>query len=191
MNLSVARSGRRWILGLIWLAFLARGLFYVSIMPMWEGFDEYAHFGFADYMSSKWKLPQPDERVSAEISRSLELVPLPWSLRDWQTPSTPSMTHDTFWQLSAEERDQRVTALKAIPRDFQTRKEKQYIEEIRRKFYSALPKMPVPLSANNFITYGASSTPTLVLIDRRGIVRYYHPGGTSEAELTAKIRAVL
>ena len=70
-------------------------------------------------------------------------------------------------------------------------REKQYIEEIRRRFYSALPKMPVPLSANNFITYGASSTPTLVLIDRRGIVRYYHPGGASEAELTAKIRAVL
>jgi len=49
----------------------------------------------------------------------------------------------------------------------------------------------VPLSANNFITYGASSTPTLVLIDRGGIVRYYHPGSASEAELNAKIRAVL
>ncbi len=70
-------------------------------------------------------------------------------------------------------------------------KEKQYIEEIRRKYYAALSKMPVPLSANNFITYGASSTPTLVLIDRGGIVRYYHPGAVSEAELTAKIRAVL
>jgi len=70
-------------------------------------------------------------------------------------------------------------------------KERQYIEQIRRKFYSALPKMPVPLSANNFITYGASSTPTLVLIDRGGIVRYYHPGSVSEAELTEKIRAVL
>jgi thiol-disulfide isomerase/thioredoxin len=70
-------------------------------------------------------------------------------------------------------------------------KEKQYIEEVRRKYYAALPKMPVPLSANNFITYGASSTPTLVLIDRAGIVRYYHPGAASEAELAAKIRAVL
>ena len=55
-------------------------------------------------------------------------------------------------------------------------KRSTYIEEVRRKFYSALPNMPVPLSANNFITYGASSTPTLVLIDRGGIVRYYHPG---------------
>ena len=69
--------------------------------------------------------------------------------------------------------------------------ERQYIEEIRRKYYGALAKMPVVLSTANFVTYGASSTPTLVLIDRAGIVRYYHPGAASEAELSAKIRAVL
>ncbi|MEO8596046.1 MAG: TlpA disulfide reductase family protein [Candidatus Solibacter sp.] len=70
-------------------------------------------------------------------------------------------------------------------------KEKAYIEEIRRKFYTALRDMPVPLSSANFVAYGASSTPTLVLIDRAGIVRYYHPGAVNGAELTAQIRAVL
>jgi thiol-disulfide isomerase/thioredoxin len=70
-------------------------------------------------------------------------------------------------------------------------KEKPYIEEIRRKYYSALPGMTVPLSATNFIAYGASTTPTLVLIDRAGVVRYYHPGAVPEAELSAKIRALL
>src|SRR4051812_44758688 len=115
MNKSLARSRRRWVLALIWLAFLARGLFYVSILPMWEGFDEYGHFGFVDQLSSQWKLPEPYDRVSGEISRSLDLVPIPWSLRAWQTASSPSMTHDTFWQLSAGERMDRVSALKAIP----------------------------------------------------------------------------
>jgi thioredoxin-related protein len=51
--------------------------------------------------------------------------------------------------------------------------------------------MRVPLSAANFITYGASTTPTLVLIDRAGVVRYYHPGAVPEAELAARIRALL
>jgi len=64
------------------MAFLARGLFYVSVLPMWEGFDEYGHFGFVDYLSATGKLPEPAERVSAEINRSLDLVPLPWTLRD-------------------------------------------------------------------------------------------------------------
>jgi thiol-disulfide isomerase/thioredoxin len=70
-------------------------------------------------------------------------------------------------------------------------KEKLYIEQVRSRFYAALPEMRVPLSAANFITYGASTTPTLVLIDRAGVVRYYHPGAVPEAELAARIRALL
>jgi thiol-disulfide isomerase/thioredoxin len=68
-------------------------------------------------------------------------------------------------------------------------KEKTYIEEVHRRYYAALPDMPVPMSAANFINYGASTTPTLVLIDRAGVVRYYHPGAATEAELSARIQA--
>jgi cytochrome c biogenesis protein CcmG/thiol:disulfide interchange protein DsbE len=70
-------------------------------------------------------------------------------------------------------------------------KEKAYIEQVRQRFYSALSDMPAPLSSANFVAYGASSTPTLVLVDRAGLVRYYHPGSASEAELTGRIQAVL
>jgi thiol-disulfide isomerase/thioredoxin len=69
-------------------------------------------------------------------------------------------------------------------------KERTYIEDIRRRYYAALPGMAVPLSAANFVAYGASSTPTLVLIDRAGVVRYYHPGAVPEVELSARIRAL-
>jgi thiol-disulfide isomerase/thioredoxin len=75
--------------------------------------------------------------------------------------------------------------------DAAAEKEKGYIELVRKQHYAALADMPAPLSAENFITYGASTTPTLVLIDRAGVVRYYHPGAASEAELTAQIRGVL
>jgi hypothetical protein len=126
MEISVARSRRRWTLGLIWLAFIARGLFYVTIVPMWDGFDEYAHFAFVDYLSAKAELPGPDEHVSAEISRSLELAPLPWSLRDGKTPS---VTHDEFWLLSTDARFERVAALKSIPQDLQTQVGREYLYE--------------------------------------------------------------
>jgi thiol-disulfide isomerase/thioredoxin len=69
--------------------------------------------------------------------------------------------------------------------------EKQYIEKVRGAFYSALAGMPVPLSSANFLAYGASTTPTLVLIDAAGIVRYYHPGAASESELAARIQKLL
>jgi thiol-disulfide isomerase/thioredoxin len=65
--------------------------------------------------------------------------------------------------------------------------EKQYIEKVRQTFYSVLPNMPAPLSAANFLTYGASTTPTIVLIDAKGIVRFYHPGALPEAELAQYI----
>ena len=68
--------------------------------------------------------------------------------------------------------------------------EKQYIERVRQQYYSSLV-MPTPMSTANFQAYGASTTPTLVLIDSRGIVRLYHPGAMSGADLARQIEAVL
>ncbi len=69
--------------------------------------------------------------------------------------------------------------------------EKPYIDQVRRHFYAAISPMPAPLSEANFEAYGASTVPTLVLIDSAGIVRMYHPGAMPEAELSEKIRSVL
>ena len=69
--------------------------------------------------------------------------------------------------------------------------EKRYIEKVRQQYYAPLAAMTVPLDAADFQRYGASTTPTLVLIDRQGIVRYYHPGAASEAELATRIQQVL
>src|SRR6266567_5284691 len=38
--------------------------------------------------------------------------------------------------------------------------ERAYIESVRQRYYASLPDMPVPLSQQNFNTYGASTTPT-------------------------------
>ena len=69
--------------------------------------------------------------------------------------------------------------------------EKPYIDQIRRQFYAPLGDMPAPLSNANFARYGASSTPTLVLVDRQGIVRWYHPGAATERELSVQIERAL
>jgi len=69
--------------------------------------------------------------------------------------------------------------------------EKKYIEAIRRQYYAALDNLPAPLSNANFLKYGCSTTPTLVLIDGAGVVRLYHPGTMAGAELAARIQALL
>jgi thiol-disulfide isomerase/thioredoxin len=69
--------------------------------------------------------------------------------------------------------------------------ELKYIEEIRQKYYGALPDMPVPVSEENFRVWGSSTTPTLVLVDRGGIVRMYHPGNLTYEELQPRVQALL
>jgi thioredoxin-related protein len=46
------------------------------------------------------------------------------------------------------------------------------------------------VSEANFRNYGASTTPTLVVIDRQGIVRLYHPGAMTLDELRAALNRV-
>ena len=58
-----------------------------------------------------------------------------------------------------------------------------YIKRVFDQFYASLGPVPMPVSEENFRAYGASSTPTLVLVDKAGVVRMYHPGQMSYEEL--------
>jgi thiol-disulfide isomerase/thioredoxin len=66
-----------------------------------------------------------------------------------------------------------------------------YIAAVRHHFYSGLLDMPVPISKYNFDVYGASTTPTLVLLDRAGKVAMYHPGALPYDQLKAEIEKVV
>jgi thiol-disulfide isomerase/thioredoxin len=61
--------------------------------------------------------------------------------------------------------------------------ELRYVADIWKANYAELPAAGVPVSEENFRNYGASTTPTLVLVNRNGIVTLYHPGNLNDAEL--------
>jgi thiol-disulfide isomerase/thioredoxin len=61
--------------------------------------------------------------------------------------------------------------------------ELKYIDDVRAKYYWTLGDMPIPISKENFRRYGASTTPTLVLIGADGRVKLYHPGRMTYEEL--------
>jgi thiol-disulfide isomerase/thioredoxin len=69
--------------------------------------------------------------------------------------------------------------------------ELMYIDAVRHRFYSGLLDMPVPVSKYNFLVYGASTTPTLVLLDRAGKVAWYHPGAVPYRDLRQEIEKVV
>ncbi len=68
--------------------------------------------------------------------------------------------------------------------------EMTYIGEVLRESYSGA-QMAIPVSAESFSRYGSSTTPTVVLVDRDGIVRLYHPGRMTFEELEPKVRALI
>ena len=69
--------------------------------------------------------------------------------------------------------------------------ELRYMREVRDRNYAFLADVPVPVSVKNHERYGVSSTPTVVLLDRKGIVRLYHPGQLTEEELESRLRPLL
>ena len=79
----------------------------------------------------------------------------------------------------------------AAGEDATREQETRYIDGVRKRYYSPLQDMSVPLGEENFIRFGASTTPTLVLLDRQGIVRLYHPGAMPLSQLTTKLAEIL
>lgn len=69
--------------------------------------------------------------------------------------------------------------------------EDQEIERVWKTSYAGLDGAPHPISEAMMLRYGVSATPTLVLVDRQGIVRMYSPTRMTEAELSRRIEAVL
>lgn len=69
--------------------------------------------------------------------------------------------------------------------------ETSYIEQVRRAYYGGVIKETAPISEANFVRYGVSTTPTLVLVDAAGIVRTYHPDKMTYAELRTAVQGVM
>jgi thiol-disulfide isomerase/thioredoxin len=68
--------------------------------------------------------------------------------------------------------------------------EMTYIGDVLKEFYGNV-QMTVPVSEDTFANYGSSTTPTIVVVDRAGTVRLYHPGQMTKAELEPHIQAVV
>jgi thiol-disulfide isomerase/thioredoxin len=69
--------------------------------------------------------------------------------------------------------------------------EKQYISDVFTQYYTALGKVEIPLSQTNFERFGVSTTPTMVLVDGKGIVRLYNPGAANYEVLASRIEPLL
>lgn len=107
------RSSSRALL-LIWVCFLARGTFYNFALPLWEGWDEYAHYAYVEHLAAGGgDLPLAGEgRISREVRASLDIAPLAW-IAHRMVPG--SLSYEQFWALSPGERKARTVQLERLP----------------------------------------------------------------------------
>lgn len=65
-----------------------------------------------------------------------------------------------------------------------------YIGQVAKEFYGNVD-WTVPVNNESFASYGSSTTPTIVLVDRQGVVRLYHPGQMTRAELEPHVKSLV
>lgn len=102
-----------WRIYAIWACFAARLLFYATALPLWEGFDEWAHFAVIRIMATRgvWLVPR-DAPAPRDVAESLSLVPVSKDVRDY-LPS--AVTQDVYWTLPIEERARSEAAVRDMP----------------------------------------------------------------------------
>jgi thiol-disulfide isomerase/thioredoxin len=93
----------------------------------------------------------------------------------------------------------RGVAMVAVTRLYGGTKEKPYTPEeekaqvakVWKELYPGLEDVPVVISTDAMIRYGASATPTFAIVDKKGIVRLYTPTRLSEAELSRRLEDLI
>lgn len=71
------------------------------------------------------------------------------------------------------------------------KEELAFIDYVRQKYLAVLGDMPVPIASENFKEYGASTSPTLILIGSDGRVKLYHPGRMTYDELKTQLEPLV
>jgi hypothetical protein len=98
--------GETRLVACLWVIFVVRGLFYAAFIPLWEGFDEWAHYAVIQRLAlGKQLLVTRGERVSREVDASLQMAPSIYG----------SLSRDTYWQFPESQRADYERNLRSIP----------------------------------------------------------------------------
>ncbi len=143
---------------LVWIAFVARGLFYCVQQPMWEGYDEWAHFAYIQHIAEWGRLPTRTDTVSKEIRASLSLMPSPYGAHAFHLPL---ITHEDYWRLPPEERLARRQALLSLPASLSTQ-----ADDALNIYEAQQPPLYYMMMAVPYRTLRAASLPARIVVLR-------------------------
>ncbi len=90
---------------LVWFMFVTKALLYISVTPMWEGFDELFHFAYVESLASTHSLPAWGETfIHSEIAESTAYLPLA-GLMPRLVAGSEKLSHREYWAMDREKRE--------------------------------------------------------------------------------------
>jgi len=96
-------NARAWwlVAGSLILAFLARGPLYLSVLPPFEGWDEYQHLAYIAHLDETGSIPVAEEstRVSTTLRPLVAALPHPQSGVD-QLAGWGAVSYDNYWNTA-------------------------------------------------------------------------------------------
>jgi len=97
----------------LWVALLIQGLLFITITPLWEGFDEPFHYAYIQGLAESGELPVfTKSMLSREVARSFEITPLSEALNI--NLGGGYLTFDAWWRLPESVRRERAQSLRAL-----------------------------------------------------------------------------
>jgi len=76
---------------LLIIIFIVQGIIFSGMFPLWDGWDEPAHFAYVQHIAEKKELPSLDDKISNEIQSTLPYFPLNRYLENFGT------NYQNFW----------------------------------------------------------------------------------------------
>jgi hypothetical protein len=110
---------------------LLNALLYISLVPLWEGFDEEFHYSYVQYLAAHHSFPVKGRTgLSEEVNASLGLAPISHvmvnNMRLQDVPEIRSFAQ--YFALSSAQRHALREAVRQIPRGLRLRESARYSE---------------------------------------------------------------
>ena len=115
---------------------------YCALLPLWEGFDEFYHYGYVQHLSEALTFPVIGEaKISRELWTSLDFTPVSHFLQPYfQRPST---SFEKYFRLSPDQRRTRRAGLDTMDRGLRSQPSPRDNYEVKQAPLTYLLLAPV------------------------------------------------
>jgi hypothetical protein len=147
----------------IWLLCVIHGCLFISITPLWEGFDEPFHYAYIQHIAEQRALPVYGKSLlSNEVTASFRLAPVSAAVN--ANLGNKYTSFPDYWQLPEHVRKERESLLRSIRPDLRALPDES--DNACMNYEAQHPPLYYLLCAGVYRIFSRCNHPTLVFVLR-------------------------